>query len=328
MDTDHYSAWAELFKLHARSHHVISHILPTGKETPPSSDEEKEMWSTLDAMVLQWVYATISTDLLHTIIAKDLSAKEAWDRLRNIFQDNKNSRVVALKHDFSHVKMRDFPSASAYCQRLKTLADQLKSVGAPVTDNRLVLQLVAGLTDAYKNVGTLLHQSKPLPSFSEARSSLYLEEKALAEMQDEAPTALVASSNHDFDDSSLSGTHGQTSQNRPKSHSKNKNGGKKNTGGGGRGSGAGGGNRRGGGRGSGDARHVPVQHPPWQTSSSPWQWGWVPQWAPPPCPFPTSQWARPTSGPPRMMASNGHSGLQASTGLRCYWVSFPLLCAH
>ena len=156
METDHYSAWAELFKLHARSHRVLAHILPTGKETPPSTDEEKELWSTLDATVLQWMYATISTDLLHTIIEADLSAKDAWERLRDLFQDNKNSRVVALEHDFSHVKMRDFRSVSAYSQRLKTLSDQLKGVGAPVTNSRLVLQLVAGLTEAYKNIGTLI----------------------------------------------------------------------------------------------------------------------------------------------------------------------------
>lgn len=150
METDHYSAWAELFKLHARSHRVLAHILPTGKESAPSTDVEKELWSTLDATVLQWIYATISTDLLHTIIEDDLSAKAAWDRLRDMFQDNKNSRVVALEHDFSHVKMRDFSSASAYSQCLKTLSDQLKSVGAPVTDSLLVLQLVAGLTEAQK----------------------------------------------------------------------------------------------------------------------------------------------------------------------------------
>ncbi|XP_021843474.1 uncharacterized protein [Spinacia oleracea] len=166
METDHYSAWAELSKLHTRSHRVLSHILPTGKEPVPSTDDEIELWSTLDAVVLQWIYATISTDLLHTIIEEDISAKEVWDRLRNIFQDNKNSRVVALEHDFSHVKMRDFPNASAYCQRLKTLADQLKSVGAPVTDNRLVLQLVAGLTEAYKYVGTQIRQSKTFAPLS------------------------------------------------------------------------------------------------------------------------------------------------------------------
>ena len=121
METDHYSVWAELFKLHACSDRVLAHILPTGKETPPFTDEEKELWSTLDATVLQWMYATISTALLHTIIEADLSAKEAWEPLRDLFQDKKNSRVVALEHDFSHVKVRDFllsrriPSASKPC---------------------------------------------------------------------------------------------------------------------------------------------------------------------------------------------------------------------
>ncbi|XP_010684903.1 uncharacterized protein LOC104899415 [Beta vulgaris subsp. vulgaris] len=126
-------------------------------------------------------------------------------------------------------------------------------------------------------------------------------------MNDEAPTAIVASSNHDFDESSLSGNHGQSHQNSNKHHHKNKNGGKKNNGDGGCGSGTGGGNRRGGGRGSGDAQQALVQQP-WKNSPYPWQWGWMPQWAPPPCPFPNSQWAHPTSSPNRVMASNGILG--------------------
>ena len=34
----------------------------------------KELWLTLDAMVLQWIYATISSDLLHTILEPDSTA--------------------------------------------------------------------------------------------------------------------------------------------------------------------------------------------------------------------------------------------------------------
>lgn len=108
--------------------------------------------------------------------------------------------MVALEHDFSHVKMRYYPTASAYCQRLKTLSNQLKSVGIPVTESRLVLQLVAGLTEAYKTFGTHLRQSKPLSTFSEARSSLCLEEKA-SDMSDDPSTAMVAAALREFDDS-------------------------------------------------------------------------------------------------------------------------------
>lgn len=43
METDHYSAWAELFKLHARSHRVLDHIIPPAKGTEKSltTDDEK-----------------------------------------------------------------------------------------------------------------------------------------------------------------------------------------------------------------------------------------------------------------------------------------------
>ncbi|MCI46449.1 hypothetical protein A2U01_0067689, partial [Trifolium medium] len=97
MEKDLYGTWAELFKIHARSHKVIHHIIPPEKgNKTPETDEEKETWLTLDATVLQWIYSTISTDLLTTILEPDSTAKEAWDRLRDIFQDNQNSRAVAL----------------------------------------------------------------------------------------------------------------------------------------------------------------------------------------------------------------------------------------
>ena len=65
-----YATWAELFKIHARSHRVIDHIIPPqdGKQKAPPMEEETKLWLTLDVTVLQWIYATISHDLLHTIL--------------------------------------------------------------------------------------------------------------------------------------------------------------------------------------------------------------------------------------------------------------------
>ena len=99
MENIQYGTWAELFKIHARSHKVIHHIIPPekGKEKKqPETDDEKELWPTLDSTVLQWIYSTISNDLLTTIIEPDSTAMEAWNRLQDIFQDNQNSRAVTL----------------------------------------------------------------------------------------------------------------------------------------------------------------------------------------------------------------------------------------
>ncbi|XP_060190889.1 uncharacterized protein LOC132620218 [Lycium barbarum] len=179
MENAQYGTWAELFRIHVISHRVIHHIiaLEKGKQAAPPSDDDKELWSTLDVTVLQWIYSTILNDLLTTILKPGATAMEAWDRLRDIFQDHQNSRAVMLEQEFSTTRMEDFPNASAYCQRLKSISDQLKNVGAPVSNSRLVLHLVSGLTDAFKGVGTQIRHSKPLPPFTEARSSLVLEER-------------------------------------------------------------------------------------------------------------------------------------------------------
>ncbi|XP_048494781.1 uncharacterized protein LOC125494929 [Beta vulgaris subsp. vulgaris] len=137
MENVQYATWAELFKVHARSHRVLHHILPpkTPTETVPTASDT-EMWATLDATVLQWIYSTISTDLLHTIIEPDATAMDAWNRLRDIFQNNKNSRAVALEQEFSHLSMEDFSTVSAYCQRIKELSAGASARLAAVSERR------------------------------------------------------------------------------------------------------------------------------------------------------------------------------------------------
>ncbi|XP_065846928.1 uncharacterized protein [Euphorbia lathyris] len=181
-----YSTWVELFKVFAKSHKVIHHIIPNGKAVASPSDEAaKDQWETLDATVLGWIYATITNDLLETIIEPDAIAMEAWNHLRDIFQDNKHSR------EFSHTLMKDFSSATAYCQRLKELSDQLRNVDSPVSNDRLVLQMVSSLTKAYNCIGTIIRQKDPLPLFNQARSMVILEEAGLAKKAATASTGTI-----------------------------------------------------------------------------------------------------------------------------------------
>nr|TKS01192.1 hypothetical protein D5086_0000176750 [Populus alba] len=62
------------------------------KQDTSLQDTDPDLWSRVDAIVLQWIYSTISEDLLNTI----------------------------LEH------------ASSYCQHLKSLSDQLSNVGSPI----------------------------------------------------------------------------------------------------------------------------------------------------------------------------------------------------
>ncbi|KAK4378083.1 hypothetical protein RND71_004379 [Anisodus tanguticus] len=212
MENVQYATWTELFKVHAHSHRVLHHIISsaTCKEKddsiPRPSDVSDSTWRRLDAIVKQWIYGTISKDLLQTIIEPDTTAMATWNRLRDIFQDNQHSCTVTLEQEFSQVSMEDFPNVSAYCKSLKKLADQLRNVEAPVTNNRLVLQMVAGLSEAYNGVVTLLRQSNPLPHFFQARSMLTLEEVDVAKKAATSASSIAmmtsSGNSHEFIDNS------------------------------------------------------------------------------------------------------------------------------
>ncbi|XP_022042261.1 uncharacterized protein LOC110944925 [Helianthus annuus] len=135
VETVHYTTWAELFQNSCKAYQVHDHLEPRkpapattssgsdkDKVTAPPSDDEA-LWSRLDAIVKQWIYGTISPDLLHTILTPGQTAYDAWTTLANLFRDNKNTRPVFLQQEFSNIRLENFPNMSAYCQQVKLLSD-------------------------------------------------------------------------------------------------------------------------------------------------------------------------------------------------------------
>ena len=304
MEKVHYSSWAELFKITTRAHGLLHHIIPPS-EKPTIPDQA--VWGRLDAVVLQWIYGTISEDLMLTILEPDSTAQQAWDRLRDIFQDNKHSRAVYLENQFSNTQLENFKDVSSYCQKLKMLSDQLAGVGSPVSNQRLVLQLVAGLTDTYDNVASFIQQSDPLPPFYKARSMLTLEESRKAQQLGSSSTnALITT--HDT-------SHGDSADENGLDHPPSTNRHPPTNSGRGRGRGGRGGRHntnRGRGRGRssqpyGQYRPPYGQQQPYFPSPYYGQGAWAypppafgPPWAAGPCPYPT--------GPARQQRPPAHAG--------------------
>ncbi|GAU41159.1 hypothetical protein TSUD_282330 [Trifolium subterraneum] len=254
MEKSQYNTWSELFKIHARAYQVLDHIIPSSPDVvtdPPLKDTDPKLWPRLDAVVLQWIYGTISDDLLNTFIERDSTAETAWNRLFEIFFDNKNSRALYLEQEFSRVQMEQFPNASSYCQHLKSLSDQLSNVGALVSNERLPE------TARAKKVGTITDNSVFLVS------------------QDDS-SVNSRSSNNSFSHQHFNNTHGSNNYGgRGRTNVSSNRGRGGNRGGRGRG--------RNGGRNNRSLYHQYPQQwvvPPW---AAPWQ-----PWATPPCPYPTT----------------------------------------
>ncbi|KAJ0590551.1 putative RNA-directed DNA polymerase [Helianthus annuus] len=303
VETSQYSSWAELFKIHCRAFQVLDHLSPRKNDpvtAAVSKDADKDkttpdddVWSRLDAIVLQWIYGTISTDLLSTIIRPDSTACYAWTALKSIFHDNQATQAVLLQKKFANVKLDSFPSMSAYCQEVKIISDQLANVGSPVTENTLVIQLLSGLNEAYGGISSIIANTKPTPTFYEARSQLVLEETTKA--------------NRVANETALHTTHAQTQTGTtpsPSPPSANPNSFR----------GRGRGRSRGRGRGR-NTSFTNQQYPQWQsghwpsphynptsgphTRSPSWPTPTPYFWAVPPCPYPSVPPSRPTTSSPQ-----------------------------
>ncbi|KAL2899748.1 Retrovirus-related Pol polyprotein from transposon TNT 1-94 [Bienertia sinuspersici] len=118
---------------------------------------------------------------------RDTTAQELWDHLERLFQDHKLTRAVYLEEQFSNTRLVQFANMTEFCNKIKSLANQLANVDNPVSDKKMVLQLIRGLGKGdYDAVGTLIQQTKPLPTFDEARSQLILEETRRSKQEDDA----------------------------------------------------------------------------------------------------------------------------------------------
>ncbi|KAL2933351.1 Retrovirus-related Pol polyprotein from transposon TNT 1-94 [Bienertia sinuspersici] len=160
-----YSTWVELFQTHCHAYDVLDHIDPL---TPRPKDVSDSLWNRLDSVVKKWIYGTITDDLLCTILHKGSTAQDTLNRLKAIFQDNKNTRVVYLENQFYSLHYSQFYDISSYYQKLKALKDELAN---------LVLRLVAGFINTeYDTVAAMIQLTDPLPPFETARSKLLLEE--------------------------------------------------------------------------------------------------------------------------------------------------------
>ncbi|XP_059277696.1 uncharacterized protein LOC132031814 [Lycium ferocissimum] len=128
--------------------------------------------------------ATISQEILQAIIKpnRSLTSKDAWLQIERLFRDQVSSRTLQLKVQFHNLKKGSF-SINEYVHRLKSIADALTSIGNPISEPDLVLQILAGLPPEYMSVSTSISTRVPLPSFVEARSLLFLHESQLKASQ-------------------------------------------------------------------------------------------------------------------------------------------------
>ena len=83
-------------------------------------------------------------------------AHDAWSRLEGHFEKKSLANKLYLRRRFFTAKMDDGDDVLQHINKLKTLAEQLDAVGAPVSEDDLVITLLGSLSDSFAFLITAL----------------------------------------------------------------------------------------------------------------------------------------------------------------------------
>ncbi|XP_066341599.1 uncharacterized protein [Miscanthus floridulus] len=228
MDEGNYGQWRHFFDSALGKFGLEGHV----RSTTPDADRDGE-WRMVDSCVVNWILATVSEGVFETVRHDRHDAFTLWNAVAGLFQDNEMQRAVYLEAELRSLQQGDM-TISAYCTKLKRLADQLRDIGHPVSEPSQVLNLLRGLNPRYRYVKPVITSKYPPHTFQSARSFLILEELSFRhDANAEAGQALTVthgdrsngSSNPSGHGGGIGSTDGNTGSSAPRNNRTNNGGG-------------------------------------------------------------------------------------------------------
>ncbi|GKB63572.1 hybrid signal transduction histidine kinase M [Tanacetum coccineum] len=146
VDEMNYSSWVYFFKNLCKGFEVLKHVLgeSTDEATSSNPSPHTPKWLKINSIVLSWIFMTLSK----TLQKDPQTAKEAWDLIALIFNDNKRTRSIGLKAELRSLKLGDL-SIDAYFRKIESVATILTSLGSPISNDDVVTFALEGLPDKY-----------------------------------------------------------------------------------------------------------------------------------------------------------------------------------
>ncbi|XP_076959539.1 uncharacterized protein LOC143635646 [Bidens hawaiensis] len=86
--------WVKLFKLHAVGYDVLHHI--DSSRPPDRASADYLSWKKINAVILQWIYGTLTHGFLVRVLEDQSTVYEAWERVKILFLNSKGSRAVSV----------------------------------------------------------------------------------------------------------------------------------------------------------------------------------------------------------------------------------------
>ena len=79
------------------------------------------------------------------MLTKHQTTFDMMNALRNAYEVNNATRVLALKRQLNHIQIKKGESMNSYFLRVSRIIDELSSIGIIINDTKLTLMAIDGL---------------------------------------------------------------------------------------------------------------------------------------------------------------------------------------
>lgn len=142
-------------KWYLKGKSILEYVLGTVTLAENASEPERKVFRTNDDKAMAAIGLHIEPNQqIHTEECNN--AHEAWSALEQIHQPINRVRIMQLKKEFYHIKMKNSETMSSYVARTKIATANLKQAGSEVKEEDLAYVILAGLPNTYENLNMAL----------------------------------------------------------------------------------------------------------------------------------------------------------------------------
>lgn len=134
-------------------------------------------WYQQDQLLLTWLRSSLSETILNQT-ASCATSSQLWRLLQQSFSATSRARRTELRRALK-TTTKGGSTCLEFCQRLRAIADELAFIGSPVSDDDLVIQILAGFGSEFNSVVAAAN-AKEILSFADLQAMLLSHEALLS----------------------------------------------------------------------------------------------------------------------------------------------------
>ena len=172
-----------------------------GDNTSPPSDEARRAdWKKKDAKALRAIRLRLAKDVL--VYAQDaVSAKEAWDTLRDTFQPAGPIGIVTARRKLFRAQCPDAGDVEEHLRQMRTFRSELHALGQELSDSDFSMTILTSLPDSWDAFIRAIDPTDLIPpargqppklSSAKLIARILQEDRRLKQRNEHTETALVS----------------------------------------------------------------------------------------------------------------------------------------